>query len=95
MPQQKVQVENKNNPWLKDTKIVSRVIGNNFRTTQRNQEKNNYIVYENSKEIELALQLKAKIKALPSSACSKRQGIKQIRYSIVFCVFTIFVGILR
>ena len=95
MPQKKVQVQNKNNQWLKDTKTLSRLIGNNFRTTKRNQENSKYVVYENIEEKELALQLKTGIKTLPSSACSNYQWINQNRHTIVFSTFTILVGILR
>ena len=94
MPHEKIQVKNKNNPWLKDTKIRSRLIGNNFRKTQRTQENNKYIVYENVEEKELALQLKTVIKKLPSSACSKHQWIKQNIHSIVLSTLTILLGIL-
>ena len=88
MPDKKVQVQNKRYKELKDTKTISRVIGNNFRKIQQDQEKSKYVVYENCREEEMALQLKADVKVLPSSAYFKQLGVK-FDYIILLSVFGI------
>ena len=95
MPLKKVQVQSKRNQYLKDTKIISRVIGNNFRTRQQQQKKRKYVVYENCDEKELALPLKAVTKELPSSADTKQQWTKHLSYAIIFLIHTTMVAILR
>ena len=88
MPDKKVQVQNKRYKELKDTKTISRVIGNNFRKIQQDQEKSKYVVYENCREEEIAIQLKADVKVLPSSAYCKHLGVK-FDYIILLSVFGI------
>ena len=94
MPDKKVQVQNKNNPWLKDTKTISRVIGNNFRQIQQDQEKSKYVVYENCREEELALQLKADVKDIPSSAYCKHPMVR-FDYTILLSMFAIVLTLIN